>query len=96
VTYELINRRTANSLASFDSADDARAAVARFAESDRSFAEDLVIVAFDEEGLAVDEVEPAAMERESSSFEPVFRPAGVFRGWSNVLSRSRTRGRTTS
>ena len=55
MTYELINSVTTNSLASFASEQEAREAWERFAASDERFAKSLVIIAFDDEGLALSE-----------------------------------------
>jgi hypothetical protein len=65
MTYELINTLTTNTLGSFDSEEEARDALARFQASDARFAANLALVAFDEEGLAVDAVEVEAPEREA-------------------------------
>jgi hypothetical protein len=65
VTYELINSVTTNSLASFASEQEAREAWERFAESDERFAKDLVIIAFDDEGLAL--LEDGAQELKPSA-----------------------------
>jgi hypothetical protein len=54
MTYELINSVTTNSLAAFASEQEAREAWERFAQSDERFAQNLVIVAFDDEGLALE------------------------------------------
>jgi hypothetical protein len=54
MTFELINKATANTLAAFDSEREAQRALRRFAQSDPGFAEQLVVVAFDNEGMAQD------------------------------------------
>jgi hypothetical protein len=72
MTYELINATTSNTLASFTSEAEARSALERFKESDERFAATLMLVAFDDEGLAVDmtaSTEPA-VEAFSSSARP--------------------------
>jgi hypothetical protein len=64
MTYELVNSVTTNSLASFASEQEAREAWERFAASDERFAKSLVIIAFDDEGLALEdgarELKPSA------------------------------------
>jgi hypothetical protein len=55
MTYELINTITTNTLASFASEVEAREALERFRATDQKFGETLELVAFDDEGLAVDE-----------------------------------------
>jgi hypothetical protein len=54
MTYELINPQTTNTLASFGSEEEARAALAHFEASDPRFAKNLVIVGFDQEGRAIE------------------------------------------
>jgi len=63
MTYELINTTTTNTLASFASEQEARTALERFRASDERFAGTLMVVAFDDDGLALDEVVTAAPER---------------------------------
>ena len=66
MTYELINTVTTNTFASFTSAEEANAALEELRATDDKFAASLVVVAFDDEGLAVDErgTEPADVSAE--------------------------------
>jgi hypothetical protein len=63
--YELINAVTTNSVAAFESEDEAQAALSEFRASDAAFAKTLTVVAFDDNGHAHDEevAEPSASAR---------------------------------
>ena len=54
MTYELVNRQTANSLASFESETDALLAFRAIEDDDGRLAQNLLVVVFDDEGEAVD------------------------------------------
>ena len=53
MTYELINRRTTNTLADFSTEDEAFAAYEQVQAEDAQLAHELVIVEFDDAGEAV-------------------------------------------
>lgn len=72
VTYELINTVTTNTLASFASAQEARDALDAFRATDEKFAASLTVVAFDDEGLALDEVEAHGGARRGLSCDELF------------------------
>jgi hypothetical protein len=59
MTYELINGLTANTLASFHNRGAAEEARERMREENADIAGMIEIVAFDDEGLALEEDEPA-------------------------------------
>jgi len=59
MTYELINTSTTNTLASFLTEAEAREALERFRAADEQFASTLTLVAFDDDGLALDEELPS-------------------------------------
>jgi hypothetical protein len=56
MSYELINTITTNTLASFEHEADAQRALEHFAHDDPAFAEQLMIVRFDDQGEAVEGV----------------------------------------
>jgi hypothetical protein len=92
MTYELINTLTANTLASFDTEDEARAALEEFTEADEPFASTLQIVAFDDDGLAVEvglgEVRQATPEEADEITRRVVRPYGHANGRASQRARS--------
>lgn len=54
VTYEIVNRRTSNTLAEFDSHDDAVRAFNDYVVADEAFKFDLMLLTFDTNGEVVE------------------------------------------
>ena len=89
MTYELINGITANTLATFNTRHAAEAALEQMRAENHSLARAVEIVAFDDEGLALEEEEPSPGGGEPAVPAPSASRARV-RG---ALERERKRDR---
>ena len=82
MTYELINGITTNTLASFNTRHAADEALERMREENPELANMVEVVAFDDEGLALEEDEPAPRGDQEELPAPgsLSRLIGVFSG----------------